>query len=99
LQRQREFGIRIALGATRGTIRRMVLGQGLAMLACGVTAGVLLSLFTSRIASALLLNLRGPDPLVLAAVVALLALTSIAAMLRPAHRAARVEPVSALRAE
>jgi ABC-type antimicrobial peptide transport system permease subunit len=60
LQRQREFGIRIALGATRGTIRRMVLGQGLAMLACGVTAGVLLSLFTSRIASALLLNLRGP---------------------------------------
>jgi putative ABC transport system permease protein len=98
-QRQREFGIRIALGATRGTIRRMVLGQGLAVLACGVPSGVLLSLFTSRIAAALLLNLRGPDPVVLAAIVALLALTSIAAMLRPALRAARVEPVSALRAE
>lgn len=99
LQRQREFGIRIAMGATRGTIRRMVLVQGLAVIACGVPAGVLLSLFTSRLASALLLNLHGPDPLVLAAILALVALTSIAAMLRPAHRAACVEPLTALRTE
>jgi putative ABC transport system permease protein len=98
-QRQREFGIRIAMGATRGTIRRMVLGQGLALIACGIPAGVLLSLLTSRFASALLLNVRGPDPLVLAAVAALLALISIAAMLGPAHRAAGAEPLTALRAE
>jgi putative ABC transport system permease protein len=98
-QRQREFGIRIAMGATRGTIRRMVLGQGLALMACGIPAGIALSLLTSRFAAALLPNLGGPDPLALAAVAALLVLTSVAAILGPAHRAAGVEPLDALRAE
>jgi predicted permease len=98
-QRQREFGIRLAVGATRGCIRRMVFRQGLAMIACGVPAGIVLSLFTSRFASALLLNLEGSDPLVLAGVGALLTVTSLAAMLGPAQRAAGVEPFAALRAD
>jgi ABC-type antimicrobial peptide transport system permease subunit len=74
-QRQREFGIRLAMGATRGCIRRMVFRQGLALIAFGVPAGIVLSLFTSRFASAVLLNVQESDPLVLAGVAALLTVT------------------------
>jgi len=98
-QRQREFGIRLAIGATRGGIRRMVYRQGLALIACGLPAGIALSLFTSRFASAFLLNVPGADPLLLAGVAALLTATSLAAMLAPAQRAANVEPLAALRAD
>jgi ABC-type antimicrobial peptide transport system permease subunit len=98
-QRQREFGIRLAMGATRGGIRRMVFRQGLALIACGLPAGIVLSLFTSRFASAFLVNVQGADPLLLAGVAALLTLTSLAAMLGPARRAANVEPLAALRAD
>jgi ABC-type antimicrobial peptide transport system permease subunit len=98
-QRRREFGIRLAMGATRAGIRRMVFRQGLALIAVGIPAGSVLSLFTSRFASALLVDVQGADPLVLASVAALLTMTSLAAMLGPAQRAAGVEPLSALRAE
>lgn len=98
-QRQREFGIRLALGATRGCIRRMVFRQGLVLILCGVPAGVVLSLFTSRFAAAFLLNVQASDPMVLAGVAALLTVTSLAAMLGPAQRAAGVEPLAALRAD
>jgi putative ABC transport system permease protein len=98
-QRQREFGIRLAMGATRGGIRGMVLRQGLALIASGLPAGVVLSLFTSRFASAFLMDTRGADPLLLTGVAALLTVTSLAAMLGPAHRAASVEPLAALRAD
>jgi putative ABC transport system permease protein len=98
-QRQREFGIRLAMGATRGVIRVMVFRQGLVMIAGGVLAGCVLSLFTSRVASAFLLNIERPDPLVIAGVAALLTVTALAAMLGPAQRAARVEPLAALRAD
>jgi putative ABC transport system permease protein len=98
-QRQREFGIRLAMGATRGGIRRMVFRQGLVLIACGVPAGIILSLFTSRVASAFLLNVPGSDPLLLAGVAALLTAASLAAMLGPAQRAAGVEPLAALRAD
>ena len=98
-QRQREFGIRLAMGATRGGIRRMVFWQGLALIGCGIPAGIVVSLFTSRVASAFLLNVPGSDPLVLAGVAALLIVTSLTAMLGPAQRAAGVEPVAALRAD
>ena len=63
------------------------------------SATLLLSLFTSRFASAFLLNVPGLDPLVLAGVAAMLTVTSLAAMLGPAQRAARVEPLAALRAD
>ena len=98
-QRQREFGIRLAMGATRRSIRRMVFRQGLALIACGVPAGILLSLFTSRVASAFLLNGEGSDAMLLAGVAAVLTVTSLAATLGPAQRAAGVEPLAALRAE
>lgn len=98
-QRQREFGIRLAVGATRGTLRRMVLRQGLVLVAIGVPLGLIASLFTTRLGSALLLEVPRADPLVMAGVAALLTLTSLAAMLGPAHRAARADPLAAIRAE
>jgi putative ABC transport system permease protein len=98
-QRQREFGIRLAVGATHGTLRRMVLGQGLGLVAIGVPLGLLASVFTSRLGSALLVEVPAADPSVLASIAALLTLTSLAAMLGPAHRAARVDPLAAIRAE
>ena len=88
-----------ALGATRGRIRRMVFRQGLALIAGGLPAGIVLALFTSRFASAFLVNVQGSDPMVLAGVAALLTVTSLTAMLGPAHRAAGVEPLAALRAD
>jgi putative ABC transport system permease protein len=97
-QRQREFGIRLAMGATRGAIRRMVFRQGLALVALGIPLGAILSLFTSRFASAVLLDIRANDPVVTVSVAVLLAVTSLVAMLVPAQRAAGVEPVVALRA-
>jgi ABC-type antimicrobial peptide transport system permease subunit len=75
------------------------LPSGLALIACGVPAGIVLSLFTSRFASAFLLEVQTADLLVLTSVAALLAFTSVAAMLVPAQRAAGVEPLAALRAE
>jgi len=98
-QRQREFGIRLAVGATRGTLRRMVLGQGLVLVAIGVPLGLIASLFATRLGSALLLEVPAADPVVLAGVAVLLTLTSLAAMLGPAHRAARADPLAAIRAE
>jgi putative ABC transport system permease protein len=87
------------MGATRGGIRRMGYRQGLALIACGVPAGCVLSLFTSRLASALLLNVEGADSLILSGVAAVLTVTSLAAMLGPAQRASAVDPLSALRAD
>ena len=98
-QRRREFGIRVAMGATRGGIRRMVFRQGLVLIACGLPAGIVLSLFTSRFASAFLVNVQESDPLMLAGVATLLTITSLAAMLGPAQRAASVEPLVALRGD
>jgi putative ABC transport system permease protein len=98
-QRRREIGIRLAVGASRSDIRQMVLRQGGALVAIGIPIGLAASLFTSRLASSLVANVRPADPLVLAGVTVLLAVASFAAVLVPASRAARVEPLDALRAE
>jgi putative ABC transport system permease protein len=98
-ERRREFGIRLALGATAGDIRRMVLRQGAAIVAIGTPIGLGASLFTSRLASALVSDLRPPDAVVLAFVAGLLASLSLVATLIPAQRAARIEPLVAIRAE
>jgi putative ABC transport system permease protein len=98
-QRRREIGIRLAVGATRREIRQMVLRQGAALIAIGIPLGLFASLFTSRLASVLLLEVRPADPLLLAAIAVLLTLASLAAILIPAIRAARIEPLVALRAD
>jgi putative ABC transport system permease protein len=98
-QRTREIGIRLALGATRREIGRLVVRQGASPVAAGVVAGLGLALWAGRLAGALLYDVSPRDPLTFVAVAAILALAGIAATYVPARRAARVDPVAALRHE
>jgi ABC-type antimicrobial peptide transport system permease subunit len=93
----REIGIRMALGADRGAVVKMVLRESGALLLVGVVVGALLSLAAARAAGALLFGLSPADPVVLAkAVVALVAVAAFASYV-PAERAARIDPMRALR--
>ena len=98
-QRSREIGIRMALGASRAGVARLVLRQGLGLAAAGLTLGLLAALGAGRAMSSLLVGFPAFDPLTFAAVVAVLGTTSLAASLVPARRALRVEPQAALREE
>jgi putative ABC transport system permease protein len=96
-QRTREFGVRVALGATPGEILRLVFGSGLATLGLGLAAGLIGSLLVTRFARALLFEVRPDDPLTF--VLATLVLTAVAALAHglPVRRALRVDPALALR--
>jgi predicted permease len=98
-QRAPEMGIRIALGAAPGRIRRMVLWQGLAPVAAGLAAGIAASLALGRLLASLLFGVAAGDPLTVAGVVMLLTVVAAAATYVPAHRATRVDPARALRQE
>jgi len=98
-RREREFGIRLAVGATRRDIGRMVLRQAARLIVLGIALGLFASLFTWRLASSLVVDVRAADPMVLAGVAALLSLASLGAVLLPTSRATRVEPLVALRGE
>jgi hypothetical protein len=98
-QRTHEFGVRMALGARLGDVVRLVLGEGLRTVAVGVALGVVLALAAGRLVAAMLFGVAPRDPGVLVAVsVALLLAAGIAALL-PAWRAARADPLVALRSE
>lgn len=95
-QRTREFGIRSALGAAAGDVRRMVVGQGLRLALIGTAVGLVLALgLTWAIRSMLLVSPF--DPLALAAGVVVLSIAAAAASYLPARRATKVEPMTALR--
>lgn len=98
-QRTREIGVRMALGADSGRVRRMVLRQVGVMMAIGGAIGILAALALGRAAGSLLFGLSGNDPLVVAASAALLAVIAVAAGYLPARRASRVDPMQALRYE
>jgi predicted permease len=97
--RTREIGVRIALGATRGGVRRMILLQGMRPVAVGITVGLGLAVYSSRAASAFLFNISPADPMTFTSVTLLLALVALAAIYLPARRASRIEPAAALRAD
>jgi putative ABC transport system permease protein len=99
MQRTREIGLRMALGADGPTIRQMVLREGAAVIAAGLVVGLICAVAASRSLETLLFGVRPGDPLTIVAVCALLALVGLAACYVPASRATRVDPIVALRAE
>jgi putative ABC transport system permease protein len=97
-QRTSEIGIRLALGAERRDILRLVVGNGMRLAALGLGVGIVLALALSRTLSTLLYETTGSDPLTFTAVVALLAAVALLASYLPARRASHIPPVDALRA-
>src|SRR5579883_211957 len=98
-RRQSEIGIRIALGADRSGIVRLVLKETLLLLGAGLGAGCVLTLAAARTASTLLYGLKPYDPLAIAVAIGGLVAIALIASTVPAWRAAHVEPVEALRQE
>jgi len=98
-QRTREFGVRIALGASTRNVLGLVLRQGAVMAASGVCAGLVAAVLLTRRMSASLFGVSALDPLTFSAVTLLLGLVAIVASYVPARRATRVDPVTALRSE
>jgi predicted permease len=99
VQRSREIGVRMALGARRGQVFAMVVGQGSRLAAAGIVLGVLAALATTRLLGGLLYGVAPTDPLTFAAVAALLMAVAILACVIPARRATRVDPLIALRGD
>jgi putative ABC transport system permease protein len=98
-QRTREFGVRIALGAHARDVLNQVLGDGLRVVAIGVAAGIVLALAGGRLVRSLLFGVEATDvSAMLLAGCSLMVVGAVAAMV-PAWRAARVDPVVALRAD
>ncbi|MGB6026040.1 MAG: ABC transporter permease [Candidatus Sulfotelmatobacter sp.] len=97
--RTREIGVRMALGARRSDVVELVLREGMLLVAIGLVAGVPLALIGSRALHSFLFELQSTDPLSLTAVVLLLAIVAAAAGFIPARRAAKVDPMVALRYE
>jgi predicted permease len=98
-QRAQEIGVRMALGAQRSDVLRLVLGEGARMAAIGVAIGIGASLAITRLMSSLFFGISATDPLTFAGVAILLSLVALAASYIPARRAMRVDPVRALRYE
>jgi putative ABC transport system permease protein len=96
-QRSREIGLRLALGAQRADILRLVLGKGVVLAGLGIVTGVIFSAATASLIASLLYGVRPHDPAVFLMVPLLLLVVAIAASYIPAWRATKVNPIVALR--
>jgi putative ABC transport system permease protein len=96
-QRTREIGIRIALGAQTGDVRRLFLRHGLVLTGAGIAVGIGVALAVTRVMSALLFGVSPIDPVTYVAVAASLATVALLATYLPARRASRTDPIIALR--
>lgn len=98
-QRTREVGIRMALGARRVEIVRLMLGYGAARATLGIAAGLAIAVVASRVLTSMLIEIRADDPITYVGVATLLAATALLASWIPARRASRIDPMEAIRAE
>jgi ABC-type antimicrobial peptide transport system permease subunit len=98
-RRTREMGIRMALGATRGRVSRMILREGGAMVVVGSVAGVAAAIATTRLVATRLYGVNPDDPATFSAALVAVALVALLASYLPAARAARTNPIHALRHE
>ena len=98
-RRTREIGIRMAIGAGRGQVLRMVLRSGLTLSLTGIAAGIVGAVFLTRIMTGLLHGVSAGDPVTFVAVAVGLSAVALVASLVPAWRATRVDPVIALKTE
>jgi predicted permease len=99
VQRTKEIGVRIALGAQPRGILTMIVAEGFKLLAAGLAVGLILTLWAGKVAATLLYGLKPNDPLMLVIAATALTGTTIAASLMPAIRAAHLDPMVALRQE
>ena len=98
-RRRNEIGVRIALGADRSRLIRLVLRETMLLLGVGLTAGVVIALWAGRAAATLLFGLQPYEPISMGAAIVLLTAIALTASCAPARRAAALEPMVALRDE
>ena len=98
-RRTHEIGIRLALGATRADVLRLVIGQGMALAVAGIAIGIAAAWALTQLLRGLLFGVSPHDPATFAAIAALLAAVAFVASYLPARRATQVDPVETLRAE
>jgi putative ABC transport system permease protein len=98
-QRRSEIGVRMALGATARDIRRLVVHAVIAPVSAGIVAGVIVSLWLTRLLRSLLYQITPDDPITIIAVASFLLLVSLAASYIPSRRATQIDPMTALRVE
>ena len=98
-QRTREIGIRVALGATPLSVARLIVGYALTLAGSGVLVGILAALVVTPLMRGMLFDVSPTDPATFIAIISTLVATAVVAAFRPARRAARVDPMQALRAD
>jgi predicted permease len=98
-QRSNEVGLRIALGASTGSVLRLVLSQGLALAGLGLALGLAAAVTVTRLLTSMLFRVQSNDPVVYLAVTVLLGMVALVASYVPARRASKIDPLTAIRQE